>query len=252
MENRNEMEIDLLGLLLHLKTKIWIIVLATLISGIGGYLGTKLSSTPTYTATTQVYVHQMNQDGVTSSDLTASIQIRRDCAVIIKGESVTREVVKRLGLPMSPQALGGMISVTSDADTRILNLSYTDTDPQRAATIINCVREVAAEKTKELMIVDVLKTIYEAEVPTAQVTTNIRRNTIAFAAIGCVVMTILIIVIFLLDDTIRTEDDVDGFLGLSTLAAIPASTELRVNRGSRVRKIRNATKTAKPSQKGKV
>lgn len=251
MENRNEMEIDLLGLLIHLKTKIWIIVLATLISAVGGYLGTKLSSNPAYTAETQVYVHQMNEEGISSNDLSASIQIRRDCAVIIRGESVSREVIKRLQLGMSPQALGELISVTSDADTRILNLSYTDTDPQRAATIINCVREVAVEKTKELMKVDVLRTVYEAEVPTAQVTTNIRRNTIAAAAIGCVVMLVLVIVIFLLDDTIRTEDDVDSFLGLSTLAAIPTSPELRVVRGSRVRKKKRPVEQPKQTQRGK-
>jgi hypothetical protein len=36
-----------------------------------------------------------------------------------------------------------------------------------------------------------------------------------------------------LDDTIRTEDDVQVHLGLSTLAVIPLSNELHVNRGNR-------------------
>ena len=36
----------------------------------------------------------------------------------------------------------------------------------------------------------------------------------------------VLIVLFLLDDTIRSEDDVDRYLGVSTLAAIPVSAEL--------------------------
>lgn len=252
MENRTEMEIDLLGLLIHLKTKIWLILLATLIAGIGGYLGTKLTAKPAYTAVTQVYVHQISAEGVSSSDLGASLQIRKDCAAIIKGEAVTREVVERLNLPMSPQGLGSMISVSTEADTRILNLSYTDSNPQRAALIINCVREVSAQVMKDLMNgADVLTTLYDADTPSAQATANIRRNTIASAVIGCVVMLVLVIVVFLLDDTIRTEDDVDSFLGLSTLAAIPTSPELRVTRGGKTRK-RASQNSQKQSQRGKV
>lgn len=248
MENRNEMEIDLLGLLLHLKTKIWIILLVTLVFGIGGFLGTKLTAVPVYTATTYAYVSQSGPNGINNNDLTASTQIRKDCAVIIKGESVGREVVKQLQLPMSAQALVAGVSVTSDDNTRILKMSYTDTNPQRAAAIINCVRDVAAAQTKTLMGSEVLKTVFEAEVPTAASTGNIKRNTIAAAAIGCVITLILIVVIFLLDDTIRSEDDVESYLGLSTLAAVPVTSELRVARSSRSGKKRHLAKK-KQSQK---
>lgn len=232
MENRNEMEIDLLGLILHLKTKIWIILLITLVFGIGGYVGTKMTSVPVYTATTQVYVFHASEGGMNINDLSVTTQLRRDCAEIIRGESVSREVIQKLNLNMSPKGLAGSISVTSNDNTRIMNLTYSDADPQRAATVINCVREVAADQLYKHTGMDAIKTLYEAEVPTAESTTSIKRNTIASAAIGCVLTMIIIVVIFLLDDTIRSEDDVDSYLGLSTLATIPISSELRVTRSS--------------------
>ena len=246
MENRNEMEIDLLGLILHLKTKIWIILLVTLVFGIGGFVSTKVTDVPVYTASTQVYVRQLSEEGMNPNNLTVSTQIRRDCAVIIRGESVTREVVQKMQLPMSPKALGSAISVTSDDNTRILKLSYSDTDPKRAAAVLNCVCEVAADQVEKLMDTDTLVTLYEATVPTVAAATSIRRNTVASAAIGCVLTMIIIVVIFLLDDTIRSEDDVESYLGLSTLASVPTSSELRVARVSRGGKRKKSGE--KPSQ----
>lgn len=231
MEIRKEIELDMMGLLRHLRDRLWIILAVTVLFGFGGYLAAKMLSVPVYTATTQVYVYQQNDKGIDTNTLSVATQVRRDCAVIIKGESVTREVIKRLGLRASPKALGNSIRVESEDNTRILKLSYTSTNPQMAAAVINTVREVAAEQIKVLMKEDVLKTIYEASVPTAESTSNIRRSVLTASAIGLVLTVGILVIIFLLDDTIRNEDDVESYLALSTLAVIPLSNELHVKRG---------------------
>jgi capsular polysaccharide biosynthesis protein len=233
MEIQQEAELDLLGLLLHLKRKIWMIVAVTVVAALIGYVGAKMFTTPLYTATTQVYVYQQDQDYMDYNNLTVASQLRRDCMVIIKGESVTREVVEKLNLPMSPKALAKAIKVETEDNTRILKISYTDVNPERATMIVNTVREVAAETTKELMQTDVLRTLFEASLPQAETTTNVRKSTLVAAGVGAGVMTALLVIFFLLDDTIRTEDDVQVHLGLSTLAVIPLSNELQSNRGGR-------------------
>lgn len=231
MEVQQEAELDLLGLLLHLKRKLWLIVTVTVIAALIGYLGAKMFTTPLYTATTQVYVYQQDQKYMDYNNLTVASQLRRDCMVIIKGESVTKEVVEQLQLPINPKALGKAIKVETEDNTRILKISYTDVDPERAALIVNTVREVAAEQTKLLMETDVLRTLFEASEPQAETTTNVRKSTLIAAGVGAGIMIALLVFIFLLDDTIRTEDDVQAHLGLSTLAVIPMSNELQVNRG---------------------
>lgn len=233
MENRNEMEIDLLGLLLHLKSKMWLILAVTVVFALGGFVGSKLLSTPVYTATTQVYVYQQNDSGMDTGTLTVATQVRYDCAMIIKGESVTKEVIAKLGLQTTPKALGNAISVDTESNTRIMKLSYTGADPEQAALIINTVRDVAAVKIKDLMNMDVMKTIFEADTPKAESTMNIKRNTVVATVIGLVLTVAVLVVAFLLDDTIRTEDDVESYLGLSTLAVVPVSDELFVARGSK-------------------
>ena len=227
METQHEVELDLIGLLLHLKRKIWLIVIVALLSALIGFAGAKMFTTPLYTATTQVYVYQQDQETIDYNNLSVASQLRRDCAVIIKGESVTKE------LPVTPKALGKAITVDTEDNTRILKISFTDVDPERATLIVNTVREVAAERTKELMQTDVLKTLFEASLPQAETTTNIRQSTLVAGLVGAGIIIVLLVIVFLLDDTIRTEEDVEKQLGLSTLAIIPMSSELHVNRGGR-------------------
>ena len=233
MDNQNEIEIDLMGLLVRLKSKIWVILLVTVIFALGGYVGAKLFSTPMYTATSQVYVFESNTGGMNYNDLSVATQVRRDCALIIRGESVAREVIQQLGLKTTPAGLIAGINVTTEDNTRILNLTYTGADPEQAALIINTVRDVAAEQIKTVMDMNALRTIYEASVPQAASNMNTKRTTMVSAVIGLALSVAVLVVIFLLDDTLRTEDDVQNYLGLSTLAAIPVSDDLFVARGSK-------------------
>ena len=122
METQQEAELDLLGLLLYLKKKIWLILTVTVFAALIGYVGAKMLTQPLYTATTQVYVYQQDQDYMDYNNLTVASQLRRDCMVIIKGESVTKKVVEELGLPMSPKALGKAIKVETEDNTRILSI----------------------------------------------------------------------------------------------------------------------------------
>ncbi len=233
MDNQNEIEIDLMGLLLRLKKKIWIILLVTVIFALGGFVGAKLLHTPMYSAVSQVYVFQANVGAgmMDTNTLTVATQVRRDCALIIQGESVAREVINRLGLKTTPERLMSSIKVTTEENTRILNLQYTGADAQQAALIINTVREVAAEQIAELMDMDVLRTVYEATVPEVPSNMNTKRTVVMAAALGLALSVVVLVVFFLLDDTIRTEDDVQNYLGLSTLAVVPVSDDLLVSRG---------------------
>lgn len=234
METQQEAELDLVGLLFHLKRKMWLIAVVTALAGLIGYIGAQMLTTPLYTATTQVYVYQQDRiDSVDYNNLVVASQLRRDCAVIIKDESVTREVVEKLNLPTTAKALGKAIRVETEENTRILKISYTDVNAKRATEVANMVREVAAERCKELMQSDVLRTLYEATLPQAEITTNVGKSTLIAAAVGAAAIISLLVIFFLLDDTIRTEDDVQVHLGLSTLAVVPLSGELQDNRGKR-------------------
>lgn len=228
MEKQNEaMEIDLLELLHYLKKRIVIILIACLVCTVAGFLGTKLFITPEYTTHTRMYVlNRSNENNVVTSDFQIATYVMNDYKALITGQNVTKEVIRRLDLDMEPEVLSAKIQVTSPENTRVLQINITDTDPQKAADIANTVREVASVQIKQIMDVDAVQMVYAAEVPQAPSGPHATKNAVLAGVLGLALAIGVFVVIFLVDDTIRTEEDVTRYLGLSTLGVIPVSVEM--------------------------
>ena len=222
-----EYAINLLDLFYYLKKRVLVIVAAVLVCAVAGFFVTQLFMDPQYTASTRMYVlNRSNESNVVSSDFQVSTYVLNDYKVLITGQNVTKEVIKRLDLDMKPAELAERIVVTAPDNTRVLQISITDTDPEVAADIANTVRAVAAQQIQTIMDVDAVKLVYEADVPQSPSGPNVRRNTVIAAALGLVAAVGVFAVMFVLDDTIRTEEDVERYLGLSTMGVIPMSEEL--------------------------
>lgn len=250
---REEMEIDLLDLFFYLKKKILIILAAFMLFAVAGAVVTTFFMKDEYTAKTRMYVlSRSNESSISSADYSTANYMIKDYEVLITGENVTREVIDRLDLKMDVSELAGKISVSAIDNTRVLQIVVVDNKPQRAADIANCVREVSGEQIKKIMDVDAVNLVYEAEVPTKKSGPSLTKNTAVAAILGAVVAIGVLVVIYLLDDTIRTDEDVTRYLGLGTLGVIPASKELETINNVGVVQKKKKKKTAassKPAQK---
>ena len=131
-------EIDLLEigylLLQHLTG-----IVSCLIGGaLVAVLFTRFMIAPKYTSTARMYVVSSSANSVV--DLT-SLQISKnltgDYTELIKSRNVLEEVIDDLSLEIGYNQLAGEISVTNPTDTRILDITVTDADPQLAADIAN-------------------------------------------------------------------------------------------------------------------
>lgn len=252
MEKRTEeLEINLLDLFYYLKKRIIIIVAVCLVFAIAGFVGTKLLITPTYTTNTRMYVlNRSNENNVVTSDFQIATYVMNDYKALITGQNVTQEVIDRLNLDMTPSQLSRKIQVTSPENTRVLQINITDTSAKMAADIANTVRDVASAQIKDIMDVDAVKTVYEAEVPTAPSGPNAMRNTAIAGILGLVLSIGVYTVIFILDDTIRNEEDVTRYLGISTLGVIPNSLELgSVGASNSNKKKKSKTALKQPEKK---
>lgn len=228
MENQNEEQgLDLLGLLLYLKKKVVLIGIVAAVFAVIGLLGTAIFIAPEYTASTRIYVlNKQNEDKVVTSDYQIANYMISDYTVLITGRNVTKEVISTLELDLTTKELSEMIQVTAPDNTRILQISVTDTDPQRAADIANSVRQIASEQIKDIMDVDAVNLVYTAETPSKPSGPSLIKNTLIVMILGVAAVVGVLAVIFVLDDAIHTEEDVQRYLGLGTLGVIPVSTEL--------------------------
>lgn len=220
---REEIEIDLKEILRVLLAKLWLIILLGILLGLGMLIYSKYVVDPVYSSTTKVYVlnRQNTNANVNYSDLQTGAQLTKDYMELVKSRTILSQVIEELELDMSVEALAGMIVVSSPEDTRVVQLTVNSTDVYLAQQIANTLRTVSATHIKQIMNLEAINTVEEANIPTVPSSPNITNNTLLGFFAGIVLGMVIVIVMYLLDDSIRTPEDVERYLQVSVLASIP-------------------------------
>lgn len=224
MENQydDEIEIDLRELLHELRKKMWMIFLAFIAgAGIAGvFSGVVLQ--PIYTSTSMLYVLSKETTLTSLADLQIGTQLTKDYKVLVTSRPVLENVIDELGLETDYTGLKNRVEVTNQADTRVLILSVEDHDPVMAKTIVDKITERASNYVGEIMEMTPPKIIEKGQIATVATSPNVRKNVIIGGVLGAFLICALITVFVVMNDTIKTEDDVEKYLGLSTLAVVPS------------------------------
>lgn len=221
-QNNDEMEIDLLELFHVLWSKALVILLSAAAVGLAAMLVTQIFLSPQYQSTTKMYIlTQQNNDTVTSSDLQASEQLTQDCAEMIQSRQVAESVISQLGLDLTAGGLLEKVTVTTSADTRIITIDVQDEDPYLARDIANALRRIAADTIQDVMNIEAANVFEDANIPEEPVSPSEIKNTLIGVFLGFVIALAAVIISYLTNDTIRTSEEVERYLHLSTLGIIP-------------------------------
>lgn len=213
----DEIEIDL-GEIFHLLlNKLWVIILCFIVGGVIGFAGTKILVTPQYSASSMIYILTKTTSVTSLADIQMGSQLTSDFGILAKSRPVIEEVNKNLKLDYSYEQLASMVQATNQSDTRILRFTVTDTDPVEAKKIAN----VTAERVAYVMSSDKPKIVEEAVVPKSPSSPNTKKNASVVALVFAFAAAAIIVLRYLLNDTIQNEDDVKKYLELHMLAAIP-------------------------------
>ncbi|SDI75698.1 Wzz/FepE/Etk N-terminal domain-containing protein [Streptococcus equinus] len=215
-------EIDVLYLLRKLWSKKFFIVFVGLLVGTIALLGSVFFIKPKYTSTTRIYVVSRSSDtALTNQDLQAGSYLVNDYKEVITSSEVLASVIDQEKLSMSAGQLSGEISVNIPTDTRVISISVTDTDAQRACDIANTVREVAAEKIKAVTKVDDVTTLESATKASHPSSPNVKKNAAIGFLAGAFVAIVGISVAEVLDDRVRRPEDIEEVLGMTLLGVVP-------------------------------
>ncbi|MDD6293390.1 MAG: Wzz/FepE/Etk N-terminal domain-containing protein [Eubacteriales bacterium] len=224
-ENRNdEVEIDLREIFAILLDKLAVIVLAAVLGAAVAFTFTKFLISPVYKARTQVYVTNnklTTTDQINVSDLQSSNYLTKDYMILVKSNPVLDKVIADLNLKMSTSELAGKISVSTPTDTRILTIAVNDKDPMMAKKIADAVREASKAQIQSVMGIETVNTVEDAKLPESPISPNTKMNILIGFALGFIIAVAVIIIRFMLDDTIKAQEDVEKYLGLSVLGLIP-------------------------------
>lgn len=243
LQNNDEIEIDVLELFHVLLDKIWVIILAGAVAALAVVAATILFITPQYQSTTKMYVlSKQGSNTLTSQDMQTSLSLTKDYAELIKSRSVTEGVITQLNLDMTHEQLLSKMTVDSATDTRILSISVRDADPYVACEIANAIRDVAANHIKNVMDIDAVNVVETANIPENKISPSIKKNGLVGGVAGVAIAIAIILITYLSNDTIKTQEDVERYLGLSTLGTIPMSEADRKNKNKKKHKKQKRSK----------
>ena len=217
----DEMEIDLREVFFALKKRA-LIILAALVAGAliaGAY--TKLLVTPMYSSTATMLVLSKDTTLTSIADLQLGTQLTNDYSVLLTSRPVLEEVIDNLGLDMGYGSLKGAITLNNPSNTRILEITVQNSDPELARDLDNELAHTASDYIGDKMEVIPPKVIEEGEVSTSQISPNTKKNIMLGALAGAVLAAGVVVLMSVLDDSIRSEDDIENFLGMPTLASVP-------------------------------
>ena len=239
VQNNDEVEIDLLEVFYVLLDKIWAIILSGVLAALVVVAATLLFVTPQYESTTKMYVlSKQDSNTLTSQDMQTSLSLTKDYAELIKSRTVTEGVITQLNLDMTHEELLKKMTVDSATDTRILSISVRDADPYVASEIANAIRDVAANHIKNVMDIDAVNVVETANIPEQKVSPSISKNGVIGGLLGVIIAMAAVIIIYLTNDTIKVEEDVERYLGLSVLGSIPFSEKESRSKKKKSRKRR--------------
>lgn len=205
-----------------LLEKIWIIGAAAIICGLVMLVYSKFFIDPTYESTTRIIVLNTNDsESINISDLQLGSQLMGDYKQLITSRYVVETIIETFDLDEEYEDFVKRVEVNNATNTRIIEITLTDTDPLMAKEMVDELRDVAAARIKEVMQIEAVNLVDEGNVPTKKAAPSVKKYTLIGILIGGFLSVAVILVIYLLDDTIKNADDVEKYLHLSTLGLIP-------------------------------
>jgi capsular polysaccharide biosynthesis protein len=217
---------------LALLRRWWIVLIAAIAAGLIAYLGTA-SQEKTYTVSGRVMAVAEPPDYW--MDLYAKNRLASYRDLISNWDFIAASL-QDAGSDIDPGVASSKLAMGHNPDSNIVQIVVTDTDPQRAATIVNALADGFvrrnAEENEQLLNqprpedagppgrVEMVK-LDTPSAPSTPSGPRVRVNTLAGTILGAVAGLVVAFFLLYLDDTLKKTADLDRYLELPVLASVP-------------------------------
>ena len=174
-----------------------------------------------YQASTQVLVNQKESDSqMMAQEVQSNIQLVNTYSEIVKSPRILDKVSKELDRKYSSSELLGMLTVTNQAESQVLNIDVVSKNGDDSEKIANKIAEVFSDEVPDIMSVDNVSVLSIADDTVTQVAPKPMINLVIGLVIGLVIALLIIFIIEMFDKRIKTEEDVEKELGVPVLGSI--------------------------------
>lgn len=218
------MEISLKNVIDWLVKSLAFILVITIVFGLGGFLYTKYFVAPSYTASVKFYAsgteestqYQMSHYQSVAHQYIEFLNINEFY------DMVSRDLLEETGTEISPKAISSRIGFSSIIEeTSSFFVIVTANDPNLTYSIAQSVARKAPEQIESFQQVGALEVVSNPVMPSAPSGPNLAKNTILSLAFGLVLSAAIVILREMLDNRIKSADEISELFGLPVFGVIP-------------------------------
>lgn len=209
------------------KVKIILITILFVIVGVFYSLG---FVTPKYETSTSLLLainsslsstETSDTESITTTDVTINSKLVATYSELVKSKKIIRNVISNLALNIEYETLRNNVSVTAVSNTEIIKITVKNEDAVISAKVANEIAKVFIENVKEFYGIDNVHVVDQAEIPAEPSNINPIKTGMVFGVIGIVVSVVYVLILNIVDTTIKSQEDLEKILGLPVLATIP-------------------------------
>src|SRR5699024_3450356 len=120
--------------------------------------------TPKYSSSTQVLVNQKKTDNqMMSQEIQSNLQLVNTYSEIIKSPRILDKVSKNLKGKYSSKEIEGMLTVSNQAESQILNITVENENREAAGKVANEIANVFSKNVNKIMNVDNVSILSKAD-----------------------------------------------------------------------------------------
>lgn len=216
-------EIELSELFNILKRNIKLISITALVFTVVGFLFTFFMIKPQYESQATVIVNNRRDENtsITNEELNSAQNLASVYSIIIKSDTVLDQVIDNLNLDATAKELSSKVTVSAVNNSQVMKISTKDFSPEEAYAITNEVVNIAPDIIIEMVEAGSVKVISNASLSENKVSPNLKMNVLISFVLGAMVSVGYVFVKHMLDNTFKSESDIEKILELPVLGIIP-------------------------------
>lgn len=219
-ENEEYEVIELRDIIQIVKKHIILLIIVPIIFAIIGAIISIYFINPVYEASTTLIVNQSKDSGeaINKSDVDLGKSLIYTYAEMAKSNTVLDNTKKALTLGKLDEKT---ISVSPVKDTQILKIAVQNTEPQLAMDIANTLVEEFTLEITRITKIENVAVVDFARLPEKPIKPNKLMNTVIAGILGEMLILLIVFLMEYLDNTLKTEKDIEKYLGISVIGSIP-------------------------------
>lgn len=224
-----EITLDLREIFHIIWKRIWIILLITILSTAASGAASYFLLTPKYEAASTIIIGNSSKAaeeyGYDYNDVLMFQQLAKTYQQIAESRTVAQNAARKLGEDLTPEEVQSKITVSTGTDTQVMKITAESTVREDAQQTANAVSNAFVEEAMRIFPSGNVQVMDRAILPISQSSPRPMLNMAIAFFLGLMVSLGIVFLKEYLDNTIKTESDIQRLLDIPVIGIIPQYRE---------------------------